>query len=54
MKTWYKIVFYLNGKLCYSCFGYENEQEKDEHLKDWKRRYVSPYNKLKVVWHGID
>ena len=50
----YHITFRKNGILCFTNFAYHSEEEKDEHLKYWKEKHVSPYNKIEILMHGED
>lgn len=52
MKHQYKIVYYLNGKLCFSIFNYNTEEEMKEKGRQWKERTMTTYNNVKVVWSG--
>jgi len=54
MKTWYKIVFKLNHRWSFSVFKYEDEAEKKTKLEKWKAEHVNPYNKIEVIWHGLE
>lgn len=51
---WYKIVFKKNGNWSFSVFKYEDEAEKKTKLERWKSEHVNPYNKIEVIWHGLD
>lgn len=51
---WYKIVFKKNGNWSFSVFKYEDETEKKTKLERWKADHVSPYNKIEVIWHGLE
>jgi hypothetical protein len=35
-------------------FSYESEDEKKAKLQRWKDEHVSPYNKIEVIWHGLE
>lgn len=50
----YHITFRKNGILCFTNFAYHSEEEKAEHLKYWKEKHVSPYNKIEILMHGED
>lgn len=51
---WYKIVFKKNGNWSFSVFKYADETEKKTKLERWKSEHVNPYNKIEVIWHGLD
>lgn len=53
-KQWYKIVFTINGSWSFTLFHFVSEAEKKKKLEAWKLEHVTPYNKVDVLWHGLD
>lgn len=48
----YKVNYKINGQYGSYVFNYRDEQQKDGKLKEWKSEFLTPYNKIEILWHG--